>query len=425
MRAIKYVRCIKSHAYATSGKYYKFLGATATCDYFNIIDSCGDRDAYPSDSFEEPREVDARVGDYITPREMKYSFYSISGNNIYKAHNIKIKEDVGPCFSIRSDDNAWEDVPAAHFSVVKSPYFGVGEIALCQFSNKYGSTSEVDLTRGKTYEVLETRTSDSDVLEVKVENDKGSKYWYSAVRFIKGKTLPTTKTSAEAHKETIDMKTTTTTKGANKLMDRLGAFGQVDNVAMTMTGKLAFLGEDGNYYSYENGVLVNNEDMVIDAIPGFAMPVSRASIKTGDLIIQKDGTYLFADVKGDWINEKGEIVSTVETKHVMFGNNFDFVSKIMDFGGLAGNGTTTDGANMFANPIMMAMMMNKNGDSDDMMKAMVMSQVMNGQAKSDNPMANMMLPMMFMGKDSSGKGNDWMRNMFMMQMFQNQQKEAK
>lgn len=284
------------------------------------------------------------------------------------------------------------------------------------------------LTKGKTYNVIEIDKDDG----VKIEVDDGD-YIHFEFNELDGiihqegivclNDLPKNK-NAEANEEKTTMTKvapkTTATK-TNKFTDKFGTFGSIDGVALTMTGTIAVIGMDGNYYSYENDTLVSHDDMVMDGVPGFAMPVLRSTLKAGDIVLDKDKGFLFVDKQKNMVSYDGTVHKTAKQSHAMFGTAFDFVSKVVDMSGMMG------GQQGQINPMMMMFMMkDRKGEGntmDKMMEIMMMSQMMGGQATSgeNNLMANPMMLMMMM----DGKDNDMIKTMFMFQMMQNQQKAEK
>ena len=163
---------------------------------------------------------------------------------------------------------------------------------------------------------------------------------------------------------------------------------------------IAFRAADGTYNVYnENGTLTNVSDMVID-IPVFAIPVAKADIKVGDVILHPaDRTPLVVKENAQTaiiaVEPKSNEVKTFAPKKSIFG--FDFYTKIttpMDMFG----GANADESNPFGN--MLPFLMFSDGEFD--MNTMLMFTMMNGKGNKGFD-TNMMLPLMLM---SDKKGND-------------------
>lgn len=178
-------------------------------------------------------------------------------------------------------------------------------------------------------------------------------------------------------------------------------FGKFDNTTVKYSfNGIAFQSADGTYNVYnEDGTLTNVSDMVID-IPVFAIPVAKADLKVGDVILHPaDRTPLVVKENAQTaiiaVEPKSNEVKTFAPKKSIFG--FDFYTKIttpMDMFG----GANADESNPFGN--MLPFLMFSDGEFD--MNTMLMFTMMNGKGNKGFD-ANMMLPLMLM---SDKKGGD-------------------
>lgn len=181
-------------------------------------------------------------------------------------------------------------------------------------------------------------------------------------------------------------------------------FGKFDNTTVKYSfNGIAFQSADGTYNVYnEDGTLTNVSDMVID-IPVFAIPVAKADLKVGDVILHPaDRTPLVVKENAQTaiiaVEPKSNEVKTFAPKKSIFG--FDFYTKIttpMDMFG----GANADESNPFGN--MLPFLMFSDGEFD--MNTMLMFTMMNGKGdKGFN--ANMMLPLMLMSDKKGGEKID-------------------
>lgn len=178
-------------------------------------------------------------------------------------------------------------------------------------------------------------------------------------------------------------------------------FGKFDNTAVKYSfNGIAFQSADGTYNVYnEDGTLTNVSDMVID-IPVFAIPVAKADLKVGDVILHPaDRTPLVVKENAQTaiiaVEPKSNEIKTFAPKKSIFG--FDFYTKIttpMDMFG----GANANESNPFGN--MLPFLMFSDGEFD--MNTMLMFTMMNGKGNKSFD-ANMMLPLMLM---SDKKGGD-------------------
>ena len=195
-------------------------------------------------------------------------------------------------------------------------------------------------------------------------------------------------------------------KGLNlNLESMFGRIGKVEEIRYTMSGKICFPDKEGNYYSYENGSLINNMNLTMDAMGGVAFPVPRNSIKEGDLVIIR-GKYAFACGDGYFVNSSGARVRFADVKNIITGSQ-QMITKVTGFFDMNGDG-------MGMNPMML---MALSGEKEGLDKSTLMMMAMSGM-NGGNPMA--MNPMMMMAMSGnidpmvlmmmSGMGN--MGNMF-------------
>ena len=178
-------------------------------------------------------------------------------------------------------------------------------------------------------------------------------------------------------------------------------FGKFDNTAVKYSfNGIAFQSADGTYNVYnEDGSLTNVSNMVID-IPVFAIPVAKADLKVGDIILHPvDRIPLVVKENAQTaiiaVEPKSNEIKTFAPKKSIFG--FDFYTKIttpMDMFGRA----NADEDNPFGN--MLPFLMFSDGEFD--MNTMLMFTMMNGKGNKGFD-TNMMLPLMLM---SDKKGDD-------------------
>ena len=188
-------------------------------------------------------------------------------------------------------------------------------------------------------------------------------------------------------------------------------FGKFDNTTVKYSfNGIAFQSADGTYNVYnEDGTLTNVSDMVID-IPVFAIPVAKADLKVGDVILHPaDRTPLVVKENAQTaiiaVEPKSNEVKTFAPKKSIFG--FDFYTKIttpMDMFG----GANADESNPFGN--MLPFLMFSDGEFD--MNTMLMFTMMNGKDNKGFD-TNMMLPLMLMSDKKDGNKIDPFMLMFM------------
>jgi len=228
--------------------------------------------------------------------------------------------------------------------------------------------------------------------------------------------------------KTVDLNGYTLTNSKEeKMKDRFSSLMpakvKIGEVAMTMNGTLAVKGKDGNYVSYnkETKQITDNMDVVFgeDKIAEmcYLMPVDIKVLKVGD-IINSNGSYCYVESvdkesgKTTFINFATSVREDVVGSVNIF-TQMSTVRKLISFFDMAGGfgGTapapdpvfdadgkpvaTAPSNSMGMNPMMMMMLMDKKGTGDnDMMKMMMMGQMMGGMNGDMNPM----MMMMFMDK---------------------------
>jgi hypothetical protein len=187
-------------------------------------------------------------------------------------------------------------------------------------------------------------------------------------------------------------------------------FGKYDNSTIKYSfNGIAFLGADGTYNVYEkDGSLTNVSDLVMD-IPVFAMPVSKAKIAVGDVILSPDGNKPLVvkeinDVTIVAVEPYTTEIKTFAPRKSIFG--FDFYTKIVTPMDMFG-GTTANADNPFGN--MLPFLMFGDGKFDD--NSMLMLAMMGGGTAFEG---NNMLPFLLMNK---GGDNDFLSTFMLMNAF--------
>lgn len=192
-------------------------------------------------------------------------------------------------------------------------------------------------------------------------------------------------------------------------------FGKFDNTTVKYSfNGIAFQSADGTYNVYnEDGTLTNVSDMVMD-IPVFAIPVAKAELKVGDVILHPaDKTPLVVKENAQTaiiaVEPKSNEVKTFAPKKSIFG--FDFYTKIMTPMDMFG-GANANADNPFGNMLPFLMM----GDGNTDMSTMLMFTIMNG-ANSGAMDMNAMLPLLMLSDKSGGDNKDFLMAMLMMKGF--------
>lgn len=215
----------------------------------------------------------------------------------------------------------------------------------------------------------------------------------------------------------------------NKFMDRM--FKEVENVVIDMTTNSIGIKRDGSVYTIckdeegEYGLSENILEEMSANIPAFAQSTPLDKVKEKDLILNASG-----DVVG-WVIKKmpkslkvlkttGHVTNIVPAKANLFGQgqNVMVVSSMMG-DNLQGSlpmlmAMSDDESSMkemipflmmsnsgqAMDPMMMAMMMSKGSGDNDMMKTMMMMQMMQGQQGQEGsaPAMNPMMMAMMMAK---------------------------
>lgn len=190
-------------------------------------------------------------------------------------------------------------------------------------------------------------------------------------------------------------------------------FGKFNTSAIkySLTG-IAFRDKQGGFFTYNNGVATDVTGMTIDS-PMFAMPIGIADIKPNDVILFKDNPVIVKTKTEDGIKVidplAGEVTTIIPETNIF---NFNYVTKVINpFENMAATASTD---NPFGNLLPLMMLgddITKDNDSD-MMKFLMISQMMGGKMDfTSNPM---MLYMLMSDKD---KDNDFFSMMMMMQLF--------
>lgn len=193
------------------------------------------------------------------------------------------------------------------------------------------------------------------------------------------------------------------------------------SIALTMEGGIAIRNKDGSFVSFnkETKTLVDHMGMVFgeDKMSDFGiiMPVNKNQIKIGDVIlIDNDFSFVSEIVKSDTGEDFGLRVVNASTASensiVDRKNNFinaPTIKKLTTFFDMSGNTPIPDANSAGGmNPLMFLMMGDKFGsktggkDKGEMLKLMMMSQMMSG-ANNNQAMGGMnpmMMMMMFMDK---------------------------
>ena len=193
-------------------------------------------------------------------------------------------------------------------------------------------------------------------------------------------------------------------------------FGKVDtNTIKYSFNGIAFKAEDGVTYNVynEDGSLTNVSDMVMD-IPIFAMPVSKAQLAVGDVILHPaDKTPLVVKENAETaiiaVEPKTNEIKTFAPKKSIFG--FDFYTKIMTPMDMFG-GANANAENPFGNVLPFLMF----GDGNTDMSSMLMFSMMNG-ANGGTMDMNAMLPFLMLSDKSGGDNKDFLMAMLMAKGF--------
>ena len=193
-------------------------------------------------------------------------------------------------------------------------------------------------------------------------------------------------------------------------------FGKVDtNTIKYSFNGIAFKAEDGVTYNVynEDGSLTNVSDMVMD-IPIFAMPVSKAQLAVGDVILHPaDRTPLVVKENAKTaivaVEPKTNEIKTFAPKKSIFG--FDFYTKIMTPMDMFG-GANANAENPFGN--ILPFLMFSDGNTD--MSSMLMFSMMNG-ANGGTMDMNAMLPFLMLSDKSGGDNKDFLMAMLMAKGF--------
>lgn len=178
------------------------------------------------------------------------------------------------------------------------------------------------------------------------------------------------------------------------------------SIAYSFNG-IAFRGVDGDYcvYNVDTDEATNVSDLVID-VPLYTIPVSKDSLKKGDIIMHKNCFYIVkANINTiETIDPIGGTIQFLIPEKSIF--NFNYFTKVISPFSMIGN--TANEANPFGN-ILPFMLMNKDENNNDMFKYLAMFSFM-GNGDSN---INQMLPFIFMSEDKE------INPMLMMMLAQN------
>lgn len=162
-----------------------------------------------------------------------------------------------------------------------------------------------------------------------------------------------------------------------------------------------------------NEIISYPEDLLLEDVPVFTIAKTIDQVKVGDIIKATSSTYAKVEKIKD-----GQIFST------SFGGNMrknvpvtDFLTQQKTVRVVVNPFGMTGGADMNNNMMLMMLLDNKEEKGGDLAEIMMLASMINGQS-SANPFANMMNnPMALMA--FAGKGGSSMKDIMMLQMFQN------
>ena len=231
---------------------------------------------------------------------------------------------------------------------------------------------------------------------------------------INTKSTAKKKTKIFGTKRNEKVSTKTNGKGEKKMMNFFGDdFGKIEGMGLSvLTGELAIPAEDGRYFTFnpKTKEITDVSAFIMEMdLPAYAMPVPANTIIPGD-IVQVNYHFLFVSSvtkagKITGINPNtSEEITVAPIKNAVL--NQSFVAKIttinMFTDAMATPGAEADGSkgpfgNM--NPMMLMMMMNKDGN-DSMMSKMMLPMMMQqgGLTGGADGQMNPMMMMMFMDK---------------------------
>lgn len=180
-------------------------------------------------------------------------------------------------------------------------------------------------------------------------------------------------------------------KGKNSMKKMFKNIKGFDNIGMVegvfglsfMDNQLAVkVGDSFFSFNKETGIITDASTFVMELpLPAMVLPAQVSELKVGDIILH-EGQYVFVKEVGQdevtIVTTGGEQKTKTLVKNALMGN-LNFVEKLTSPFGDAFATQNQNGGNIFANPMMMmAMMDGKDGDSDDMLKMMMMSQMFSG-----------------------------------------------
>lgn len=190
-----------------------------------------------------------------------------------------------------------------------------------------------------------------------------------------------------------------TTNKEDNLMNNIfsNIFGDIDfgkvttsRIKYSMNG-IAFSDKNSKYMVYKDNRAIDVTNMTIDA-PLFAMPVAANQIKVGDIIRFKNNYVIVRELTDDGLKVinpiDGDIRIIIPEVNVF---NFNYYTKIIS--PFESIGATANENNPFGNflPLMMFSGDASNGNDNNMLKYMMLSQMSGGTIDFSNPMMMYML----------------------------------
>ena len=207
-----------------------------------------------------------------------------------------------------------------------------------------------------------------------------------------------------------------------------------DDAAIAIDGNIAFnINGTYKYFDKSTEEIVECQDFTLMQIGNMFMRALTTEIKAGDDIIlyDKEDTELFSlshvlEVKDNKVKviryDDGTIVTNKSIPSMLF-KNTKFYVKIMPLmpGLNIGNAENNPFANMMKggednsmNPMLMMMAMNNSEGENDMLKTMMLMNMMNGNSGTTGNMNPMML---MMAMNNSEGENDMLKTMMLMNMM--------
>lgn len=239
------------------------------------------------------------------------------------------------------------------------------------------------------YHVLSWK--DGDTESVEDFRNPGKKLKVAADVGVHGIWLHNTEDGKIWHSEDSKTINKTEEKGKKSMKKMFKNIKGFDNIGMVegvfglsfMDNQLAVkVGDSFFSFNKETGVITDASTFVMELpLPAMVLPAQVSELKVGDIILH-EGQYVFVKEAGQdevtIVTAGGEQKTKTLVKNALMGN-LNFVEKLTSPFGDAFTTQNQNGGNIFSNPMMMmAMMDGKDGDSDDMFKMMMMSQMFTG-----------------------------------------------